>query len=194
MRPPRTTLTSTAPTAAILAALVATTLSLQACSSPARSASANHDAARAASRPAPATYGTVSRELASAEQANIDRVVAAARDALRDLELRDVNATKDGLLATVSARTIRDERVTVSLSRMTTGVTDVRIKVGFWGDEPRSRSILAEIRKNLALTPTPETDTVLPPIHALAAPPTTTASTADSTTPARHATADHALR
>ncbi|HRJ50923.1 MAG TPA: DUF3568 family protein, partial [Phycisphaerales bacterium] len=119
-------------------------------------------------RPAPATYGSVSRELSSAEQAAIDLVTAAARDALRDLELRDISAAKDGLLATVSAKTVRDERVTVSLTRLTSGVTEVRIKVGFWGDEPRSRAILAEIRKNLASPP--EVASVLPPIHALTGP------------------------
>lgn len=167
----------------MLAAFIAVLLAVPACSSPARSGRVGPATTAAfpeqhVPRPAPATYGPVSRELSSAEQATIDLVTAAAQDALRDLELRDIIATKDGLLATVSAKTVRDERVTVSLSRLTSGVTEVRIKVGFWGDEPRSRAILAEIRKNLASPP--EVASVLPPIHALTGP-----------TPAAHSAKAH---
>ncbi len=98
----------------------------------------------------PAEYGVVSRELAALEQAPIDRVYVATQDALRELELRLVEKTKDRLSATVGARTSHDDRVTVSLGRVTGGVTDVKIKVGFWGDESTSRAILTEIRKKLA--------------------------------------------
>lgn len=108
-----------------------------------------------------AEYGVVSRELASIEQAPIDRVYEAAQLALRELELRLVEKTKDRLGATVAARTSHDDRVTVALGRVTGGVTDVKIKVGFWGDESTSRAILTEIRKKLAET-TPSIDTATP--------------------------------
>lgn len=100
----------------------------------------------------PAEYRVVSRELAALEQAPIDRVYVATQDALRDLELRLVEKTKDRLSATVGARTAHDDRVTVSMERVTGGVTDVKIKVGFWGDESTSRAILSEIRKKLSET------------------------------------------
>jgi hypothetical protein len=97
----------------------------------------------------PAEYGVVSRELAALEQAPIDKVYLATQEALKDLELRLIEKTKDRLNATVAARSAHHDRITVSLARVTGGVTDVKIKVGFWGDESQSRAILTEIRKRL---------------------------------------------
>jgi hypothetical protein len=63
-----------------------------------------------------------------------------------------VDKTKDRINATLAARTAHDERVDVALERLTSGVTDVKIKVGFWGDEAQSRVILSEIRRQLAMS------------------------------------------
>ncbi len=128
-------------------------LALAGCSSPEptrpRTTTAG-EAPTALSHPGPAEYGVVSRELAALENAPIDNVYQATQEALRDLELRLVDKTKDRLSATVGARTAHDDRVTIAMSRVTSGVTDVKIKVGFWGDEAQSRAILTEIRRKLS--------------------------------------------
>jgi Protein of unknown function (DUF3568) len=104
------------------------------------------------SRPAAAEYGVVSRELTVLERAAIDDIYEAAQRAMRDLELRVVDRTKDRLSASLAARTAHDERVTIGLGRVSSGITDVSIKVGFWGDEGKSRAILSEIRRQLAMS------------------------------------------
>ncbi len=147
-------------TALISLSAAASLLLLAGCSSsppPRPRTPINTTASTTVTRPAPLTgpaeYGTVSRELAAIEQAPIDRVYQATQDALHDLELRLVEKTKDRLNATVGARTAHDDRITVSLARVTGGVTDVKIRVGFWGDEAQSRAILTEIRKRLSDAP-----------------------------------------
>lgn len=135
----------------------------------------------------PAEYGVVSRELTALEQAPIDKVYQATQTALRDLELRLIEKSKDGLNATVAARSAHYDRITVSLSRVTGGVTDVKIKVGFWGDESQSRLILTEIRKRLTESGT-KVDRIDPALVAdegvlAAAPKTGTLKPASVTTP-----------
>ncbi|MCC6428471.1 MAG: DUF3568 family protein [Phycisphaerales bacterium] len=152
MRSPTTTPTTAAltRTALLLAALAVIPLGCSSSAPPRPRTTTAGAEATPLSHPGPVEYGILSRELAAIEHASIDNVYAATQDAISGLELRLVEKTKDRLNATLAARTAHDDRVTIALSRLSSGVTDVKIKVGFWGDEAQSRAILTEIRKRLS--------------------------------------------
>lgn len=180
------------PTVVALAALVAVAgCASSGTSTRPRSTTAASGTAPVSRPAAPAEYGLVSRQLTTTEQASIDSVYTATQAALHELELTVVDKTKDRINATLAARTAHDERVDVTLERLTSGVTDVKIKVGFWGDESQSRVILTEIRRQLAMSEAQAKPDEFSPVTSpstdgaiLAAAPATKPATKKSTVPA----------
>ena len=80
---------------------------------------------------------------------SLDDVYGATRKAIRGLEFAPVNERKSGVDATVVARTALDKRVEVILKRVGDKTTHVSIRVGVFGDEAMSLSILDRIKGGL---------------------------------------------
>jgi hypothetical protein len=78
-----------------------------------------------------------------------DRVVTAARNAIKDLEFAKVSENKDALKAELVARTAMDKKVVISISNSGKKLTNIKIRVGVFGDEPLSMSILDKIKAGL---------------------------------------------
>ena len=81
--------------------------------------------------------------------APMDRSYDATRAALQDLELVEVSAVKDAFDAKVTAKTADAKDVTIRLEKVGETATDISIRIGTFGDEQKSTTILAEIRERL---------------------------------------------
>jgi len=95
------------------------------------------------------TVAYVRGELRSTEDAPFERAWTAAQRALRDLEMPVTAQEKDGLSGRIIARAAGDRKVTVRLRKVTGTTTEIRIRVGTWGDEAASRQILESIQRRL---------------------------------------------
>ena len=78
-----------------------------------------------------------------------DKVVNAARGAIKDLEFAKVSENKDALRAELVARTALDKKITISISNSGKKLTNIKIRVGVFGDEQLSMSILDKIKAGL---------------------------------------------
>ncbi len=78
-----------------------------------------------------------------------DKVVDAARGAIKDLEFAKVSENKDALNAELVARTALDKKIVISISNSGKKLTNIKIRVGVFGDEPLSMSILDKIKAGL---------------------------------------------
>ncbi|MGD9790438.1 MAG: DUF3568 family protein [Phycisphaerales bacterium] len=102
-------------------------------------------------------YAYAEGKLESTLNAPLDRSYAAARRAISDLEFTETSAKKDALEAVVEARTAGNDTVTITLkalaveggdpSKSTT--TKCSIRIGTFGDEKKSITILDAIKSRL---------------------------------------------
>jgi len=88
-------------------------------------------------------------ELRAVESAPLDRVWEASQAAMKDLQFAVTTKQKDALSARLIARTALDKQVTINLAKQGDKVTEIRIRVGFWGDESLSRLVLEKIKLRL---------------------------------------------
>ena len=90
-------------------------------------------------------------ELTAAETADLDRVWAAAQGAMDDLDFVIESRLTTAGSAKLIARGAGSQRVTVTVERRVGSLTDITVRVGYFGDEPLSRLILQKIRRRLDL-------------------------------------------
>jgi len=95
------------------------------------------------------TYAYVSGELKSTQSATLDRTWAATQAAMKDLEFSVTSQRKDALQAELIARTAIDKKITIKLAKVSETATEVRIRVGTFGDKSLSLVILEKIKKRL---------------------------------------------
>ena len=95
------------------------------------------------------TYAYVRGELESTLDAPLDRTWRATQTAMKDLKFAVTKEQKDALQAELTARTAADKKVLVKLLKLTNNTTEVRVRVGTFGDESLSRLILEKIKANL---------------------------------------------
>jgi len=85
--------------------------------------------------------------------ANIDRgyeaTVQATERAVADLQFTKTGETKDGISATITSRTAQDKKVEIIVTRMGDNLTKIQIRIGFFGNELISRTILDRIKADL---------------------------------------------
>ena len=74
---------------------------------------------------------------------------AAAREAIEQLEFAKMSDNKDALKAVLVSRTAQDKKVEITLQNNGKKITNVKIRVGVFGDEQLSISILDKIKSNL---------------------------------------------
>ena len=72
----------------------------------------------------------------------------AAEKALQDLKFAVIKRQQDGLSGTIEARTASDQKVVIKTKRISEKSTEVGIRVGLVGDEPKSRQILDRMQAN----------------------------------------------
>lgn len=82
-------------------------------------------------------------------EAPLPKVVAAATEALRELQFAGVAAKSDAFSGEVTGKTAKDEQVTVRLTALNERQTRIDIRVGAFGDKVVSQRILDETRKGL---------------------------------------------
>lgn len=92
-------------------------------------------------------------ELSATEEASFPRAWAAAQAAMDDLDLTIVSRQRGEVSAKLVARGADNRRVTVSLERQMGDLTEIRVRVGIFGEESLSRLVLDKIRQRLRLRP-----------------------------------------
>ncbi|MBI2518594.1 MAG: DUF3568 family protein [Opitutae bacterium] len=95
------------------------------------------------------TMAYVRGELDTTLGNNYNKVVDATRTALKELEFARVSENKDALKAVFVSRTALDKKVEVTVEKVGDKSTKVQIRVGLFGDEQMSVSILDKIKSNL---------------------------------------------
>jgi hypothetical protein len=95
------------------------------------------------------TVAYVRGELDSPIDAGYESTTRAVDRAFDQLQFAKLGETKDGITDTVTGRTAQDKKVVVIVTRMGDSLSKVQIRIGFFGDEFISRSILDKIKANL---------------------------------------------
>ncbi len=75
-------------------------------------------------------------------------VLAALHDSMNDLNLASIRGMRDGTVSRLEATTATKERVIATI-RSHKNVTQVSIRVGFFGDEPLTRAIFERVEMRL---------------------------------------------
>lgn len=96
-----------------------------------------------------ATYAYVSGELRSVEQAELQRAVRAGTGAVEALQFKLVSTRSDALYGEINAVTAANKKVVIRFKRIGDNATDVRIRVGTFGDKAVSIAILERLRQRL---------------------------------------------
>jgi hypothetical protein len=81
--------------------------------------------------------------------APLERVARASVEAVRDLKFTDEAAKTDAISGVITAKTAKDEKVTITLTGINYQQTVVDIRVGLISDKAVATEILKRINKNL---------------------------------------------
>jgi hypothetical protein len=87
-------------------------------------------------------------ELKAIEDVSLDQAWAATKQAMSDLEFAVTKSEKDAFNGELVARGAGDKKIVVKLGRESDVVTEIKIRVGTFGDEVMSRKILETIKKH----------------------------------------------
>ncbi len=98
----------------------------------------------------------VAGELQAQEELSIDEAWPATIRALESLELQVKDQDKDSLSGKAVAYGADDKKITVRLRRDSAGVTSFKIRVGLWGDQAFSMTILEKIEEEGGLGSAPK--------------------------------------
>jgi Protein of unknown function (DUF3568) len=95
------------------------------------------------------TVAYIKGELDATLPNNYNAVADASAKAIDEMHFALVSQSRDSAGALVTARTVEDTRIMINVEVVDTNLTKVRIRVGTFGDEALSRSILDQIKRNL---------------------------------------------
>jgi hypothetical protein len=79
----------------------------------------------------------------------IDPVYKATKAAVDKMDVMVVDSQHDALVGKIVFRNAYDDKITITLKRTSEDFTDMSIRVGFFGDETKSRAVYDKIKKNL---------------------------------------------
>jgi uncharacterized protein YceK len=94
-------------------------------------------------------YAYVNGEMQTTLEASMDRSWNAAQAAMKDLQFTIKERQKDAVQARLTASTAAGKSVVIKLKRVSDNVTDLRIRVGTFGDESLSQLITDKMRPHL---------------------------------------------
>jgi len=94
-------------------------------------------------------YAYVNGEMQTTLDASMDRSWNASQAAMKDLQFPIKAREKDAVQAKLTASTAAGKSVVVKLKRLSDATTDVRIRVGTFGNESLSQLIIEKMRPHL---------------------------------------------
>ena len=94
-------------------------------------------------------YAWYNGEITTTEGASLDRTWNATLAAVKDLEFPVTDQAKDALEAHLTARNASNTNISIKLKNLSNTSTEIRIRVGTFGDEALSRTILNKINSRL---------------------------------------------
>ena len=95
------------------------------------------------------TVAYVQGKLESPLGADYHRSVAAVDRAIAQLEFARISHNQDALTSTFTVRTAEDKKVVIEVSKVSDQASKVEIRVGIFGNEALSMTILDRIKANL---------------------------------------------
>jgi len=95
------------------------------------------------------TVAYVEGDLQVEEPHPLDKVYTATKKSLEALHMMVIKDTRDTHQAEIQARDVEDKKATIVLSSKNEGITKISIRIGFFGDEIRSRRIYMKIHETL---------------------------------------------
>jgi hypothetical protein len=95
------------------------------------------------------TAAYVMGKMKGTEAKDIDTVYNAAEKAAEQLKLNITERTHDKMSGEIIAWDSQDKKITIKLKAASENVTDIAIRVGFFGDETKTRLIYEKIHENL---------------------------------------------
>ena len=87
-------------------------------------------------------------ELSSNEAVTFDKALPAAQAGLKDMGFTVTETKKDAGEVKLTARGAGDKKIQVTLVKVSDTVTEIRIRVGTWGDENVSRQVIEKIKRH----------------------------------------------
>jgi hypothetical protein len=103
-----------------------------------------------------------SGELKTTRNVTLNQSYFAAVRALEDLGVVIVTQEKDGLNGLVIGRGTEEKKIRVSLKKLFDDVTEIRIRIGWLGDELQSRLVFSKMEHYMTAPPVPQGDVVAP--------------------------------
>jgi hypothetical protein len=94
------------------------------------------------------TYAYVDGELKGSEGVSLTTAYNATLAAMNDFQFAVVSKKSDAATATVIARTASDQKVEITLNKQSATVTEIRIRVGTFGDKDLSEQIREKIKSH----------------------------------------------
>ncbi len=98
------------------------------------------------------TYAYLTGELKTTQEAPLEETWEASQKAITNLQYQKLAEKKDATFGQLVAQTGDNRRVTITLRRSTSSTTEIKIRVGTFGDRNLSFLILQEIQANLPKT------------------------------------------
>jgi hypothetical protein len=95
------------------------------------------------------TVAYVRGELDATLDRNYEATVRGANLAIQQLEFAKTSEAKDAISDVIKGRTGQDKRVEIDVTRLGDNLTRVQIRIGIFGDEMISRTILDKMKQNL---------------------------------------------
>lgn len=95
------------------------------------------------------TYAYIRGEMKGNENATLDRTWSATLAAMKDLEFTVMTQQKDALQGRLVARTALDKKIEINVTKISDNLTEIRIRVGTFGDQTLSHTIVQSIEKRL---------------------------------------------
>jgi hypothetical protein len=89
-------------------------------------------------------------ELKSAENASLDRVYDAAVDTMKSMNFDVINEDKNQLDAKLVAKADNGDNIDIKLEQKPNDITEMKIRVGSFGNEDQARVIQEKIRERLS--------------------------------------------
>jgi len=96
-----------------------------------------------------AGYAWVNGEVKITEGSSLNQTWDASLAAMKDLEFSVTEKSKDALSGYVTAQTADNKNIKINLKYISNTSTEIRIRVGTFGDEDLSRIILNKINNHL---------------------------------------------
>ncbi len=95
------------------------------------------------------TVAYIKGELQTNLEASLEKSIEATRSAVENLKFIKISEEVDKLTGEIIARTSQDKKITIKLNKVTENTTKISIRVGMFGDQTLSHSLLEEIKKEL---------------------------------------------